>query len=270
MNRALWISLVAGTGLAVACGCTGVVGGNPKIEAPLASAQGDALPVTQVADQGDAAPEVICDRLVDDFSAGSIGDFPRAWETRFESNMPLARRQFSVVESDGRRALKAKYSQQLVTLGRGVENWDLSRYPILSWEWKALRLPTGAAETQSSKDDSVASVTAVWMIGFPFMVRQIEYAWSSSLAVGTRASNRLGHDQLVILQSGSSSEWRTERVNILEHQMRFFDLRAHEAQAPAGIAVISDADDTESEAEALYTNFRLCRLTNSPPSETKP
>lgn len=273
MTRRLpdWVVVASLALVGPTAGCTGVVGGDPKIEAPVHEVRAHATPVANVAGAGGGSEVVtVCDRLVDDFSQEKVGSFPSAWETRFDSNRPLAERQFQVVEVNGRRALKASYREQVVTLGRGVDGWSLKEYPILAWEWRASKLPAGANESESSRDDSAASVTAVWLIGFPFMVRQLEYVWSSSLAVGTRTSNRLGHDQLVVLQAGRANGWQRERVNLLEHAQRFFGQEPDEVKAPTGIALITDADDTQSEAEAYYTNFRLCRLAAASKQEKNP
>jgi hypothetical protein len=159
---------------------------------------------------------------------------------------------------------------QPITLGRGIEKWDLLRYPFLSWEWKVTKFPEAANETRSSADDTAASISMVWLIGLPFVVRQIRYTYSTTLPVGTRASNRLGHDQLLVLASSTASgasSWRRTRVNVLHHYRQFFG--REDAAAPTGIAVTTDADDTGSRAEAYYANFRLCRYATEPGDETR-
>jgi hypothetical protein len=209
-----------------------------------------------------SAPETVCDRVVEDFSSGAEGEFPAGWRTREEEDLPLAKQQkLWVVESaEGRRVLRGRFVEKAVTIARPVPDWDLDQHPILSWEWKAVTLPAGADETRANKNDSAASVYVIWEIGFPFMVDGIRYAWSSTLPVGTRASKRLGHDKIVIVESGPdpAGGWRRVQVDVRSDHAELFS--RDRARPPAGIALLTDADATRSEAEAYYADFRLCRI----------
>jgi hypothetical protein len=210
---------------------------------------------------GPIAPmEVQCDRVVDDFSGSEVGKFPSGWEARDDDTKDLAREVY-VVEKDGERnVLHGTYKERTVTIGRQVENWSFEEYPILEFEWKAVTLPTGAVETEDDKNDSGAAVYAIWKLAPPMFVRGIKYAWSSTLPVGTRASKRLNHDQLVVMETGTKhvGTWQTVRVNVLRHYRELFDKK--DAEPPDGIALMTDADSTNSRAEAYFANFKLCRL----------
>ena len=272
---------VLGVGLLL--GCAGIVG-DAKIEAPIKTTTNTSAgqpshkaptPNTPTAEEHTSPPPadaqdataaanddtLICDRVIDDFSTVAPGAFPSGWETPDRGELQSVKQSGAfVVEQDGaQRVLHARYRRKSVMLGHGVDGWDLSRYPIVQWRWKAVKLPAGGNEIDSDTDDSAASVQAVWLIGFPFMVRQLKYTWSSTLAVGTRASNRLGHDQLVVLESGPQylGQWRSASVNVLEHYREFFG--ETDAAAPTGISLQTDADATASMAEAYYADFRLCR-----------
>ena len=156
--------------------------------------------------------------------------------------------------------LHARSGSDEVSIGLGVEGWDLERHPIVEWEWKAVTLPLGGDESRSGRQDAAASVTAVWMIGLPFVVRRLGYSYSSELPVGSRVSSRFGYDRLLVIDSGERhlGQWRRVRVNLLEHYRTLFD--REDADAPTGIALTTDADDTGSQGEAYYANLRLCRL----------
>ena len=52
-------------------------------------------------------------------------------------------------------------------------------------------------------------------------------------------------------------QWVEERVNVLEDYKRFF--KEADIPRPAGIAVLTDSDDTKSQAQGDYANFRVCR-----------
>jgi hypothetical protein len=88
----------------------------------------------------------------------------------------------------------------------------------------------------------------------------VKYIWSERVPVGARLSSNMGLTQVLVLRSGPPSApeaWVEERVNALEDYTRLFG--GPPAVKPAGIAVLTDADDTRSRAEGDYANFRVCR-----------
>lgn len=236
--RAMLIVLAASCGAAIGCGTT--------MRSP------DASPI--------APMKVQCDRLVEDFSTSEIGKFPSGWEARDDDTKELARDVY-LVEKDGtRNVLHGTWKERTVTIGRPIRDWNFEEYPILQFEWKAVKLPPGAVETEEDKNDTAAGVYAIWKLAPPMFIRGIKYSWSSSLPVGTRASKRLNHDQLVVMESGSKNvgTWQSVRVNVLRHYRELFD--RDDAKRPDGIALMTDADNTSSAAEALFADFKLCRL----------
>ena len=95
-------------------------------------------------------------------------------------------------------------------------------------------------------------------IGFPFYVDSVKYSWSSTLPLGKTLSKRFGHHFVVVSESGSSklNQWQTVHVDVRKHYARFF---GSEVRPASGIALLTDADATDSAAEAYYADFRLCR-----------
>jgi hypothetical protein len=238
----MWCGLFA----LASSGCAGILG-DAKLEAPSKAPN--------------TAAGLICDVVIDDFQQVAVGAFPEGWETFDKSELPEVRASgaFQVQADGAQHVLRARAVGEAVGLGHGIHGWDMQRYPYLTWRWKAVTLPKGADETKSELDDTAASVQGVWLIGFPFMVRTLRYTWSSTLPTSTRASNRLGHDQLVVLESGAEhrNQWRQATVNVLEHYQQWFGMT--DATPPTGISIQTDADSTQSSAEAYYADFRLCR-----------
>ncbi len=214
------------------------------------------------ADEPDARIE--CDRVVDDFSESSLSAFPTGWETRDSDNLPLARREkaFVIVETDGRRALRMRTASEPITIGRGVEAWNLDEYPYLSWHWKVARLDVRSAD--EATDGPAVTLKVVWLVGLPFVVRQIDYAWSPTLSTGTRRSSRFSHDQMVVLDSGPKDlgTWKVARVDLRRHHLEFFDLE--DSEAPTGIALTTNATNEQGHVEAFFSDFRLCRPITGP------
>jgi hypothetical protein len=88
----------------------------------------------------------------------------------------------------------------------------------------------------------------------------VKYIWSEKVPVGTRLSSNGGLTQVRVLRRGvpaSPDEWVEERVNALRDWQAFFE--ETEVPRPGGIAVLTDADDTQSSAAGDYANFRACR-----------
>jgi hypothetical protein len=62
-----------------------------------------------------------------------------------------------------------------------------------------------------------------------------------------------------VLRSGTAgvNKWTEERVNVLaDYRKRFGESGTPK---PAGIAVLTDSDDTKSSASGDYAKFRACR-----------
>lgn len=208
-----------------------------------------------------APPNLVCDRVLENFSSSKVGTFPQGWRTKESSEMELAGQngRFLVEQDGARKVLHATYRDQAITIGKSFDGWDLKQYPVLQFQWKASKLPTGGNEDSMSQNDCGASVYGFWDIGFPFSVNSIKYSWSSTLKVGTEISKRLGHDFVRVMQSGDTGvgQWHTIRVDVRADYQRLF--KVSDPPAPRGIAVLTDADATRSEAEAYYADFRLCR-----------
>jgi hypothetical protein len=218
-------------------------------------------PTVARADSPKASGKLVCDRIVDDFRKSTVGAFPLGWRTKDDDDMPLAKQnQLYVVEKDANRnVLRARSRDKAITIGKNIKGWDLDAYPVLRWEWKAIELPKGGNEDSLSSNDCAASVYTFWDIGFPFYVDSVKYTWSSSLKLGTELKKRLGHDHVRVMASGTQAlgKWRTVVVDVRADYLRLFG--KEKPSSPTGIAVLTDADATESTAEAYYADFRLCR-----------
>jgi Protein of unknown function (DUF3047) len=242
-----------------ACGGTTVLA--PLAQPPTVNAQpGDSA---AAADGGGepTGPKLVCDKVIDDFASLAVGAHPSNWQPRDDDTAELAKRVYTVADGeDGKRVLHAVWQEKTVTIGLPVPDWDMDAYPILSWRWKAVKLPEGADESVSDKNDTGAAVYASWKVGFPMFVRGIKYAWSSSLAIGTRTSKRMKHDQMLVVESGRENlgQWRTVRVDVRDHARKFFE--DDEIAPPDGIAIMTDADSTKTAAEAYFADFRLCHF----------
>jgi len=194
-------------------------------------------------------------RTIDDFSKDKVGEPPSDWKLRKDT----AKDAYRVAEESGLRFLRAAVKGLGVQAAREYE-WDLSAYPMLVWSWRPLEFPKGADERNSSTNDSALAVYMLVPYSRVRGPKAVKYIWSEKVPAGTRLDSNTGLTQVRVLRSGApekKGEWVEERVNVLEDYKKYFDV--NEAPKPAGIAVLTDSDDTKSSAQGDYANFRVCR-----------
>jgi len=192
--------------------------------------------------------------LLEDFSRSKIGEFPVDWVVRGEEGRSM----YSVQEEGGRRFLRAASRGLGVQAARPLE-WDLQQYPLLAWSWRPLEFPRGADERHLRTNDSVLAVYLLIPYSRIRGPKAVKYVWSERLPSGVRLSSNLGLTQVLILESGPArrGRWVDERVNALEDFKAYFGESG--TPKPAGIAVLTDSDDTQSSAQGDYADFRACR-----------
>jgi hypothetical protein len=203
---------------------------------------------------GSQAPPGAADCIViDDLARSRIGEFPSGWEVRKEEG----RRVYSVQEEGGLRFLRAASDGLGVQAARAHE-WDLEQYPVLAWSWRPRQFPAGADE-QRGKNDSALAVYMLVPHSRVAGPKAVKYIWSETVPVGTRLESNRGLTQVKVLRSGAEGlgRWVEERANVRDDYRALF--KVSESPKPAGIAVLTDADDTGSRARGDYARFRVCR-----------
>jgi hypothetical protein len=137
--------------------------------------------------------------------------------------------------------------------------WDLAAYPVLAWSWRPREFPRGADERESATNDSAVSVYMLVPYSRVRGPKAVKYIWSETVPVGTHLTSNTGLTQVRVLRSGTAGkdQWTDERVNVRDDYKKFFG--ESETPKPAGIAVLTDSDDTKSSAAGDYANFRACR-----------
>ena len=192
---------------------------------------------------------------IEDFARAPIGEFPSAWKPRKDSGRDV----YKVQDEGGKRFLRAISRGLGIQAAREVQDWDLSAYPMLAWSWRPREFPKGADERQSSTNDSVLAVYMLVPYSRIAGPKAVKYIWSEKVPVGTHLESNSGLTQVRVLRSGAAGggEWQQEKVNVLEDYRKYFG--AGETPKPAGIAVLTDADDTKSSAAGDYTDFKMCR-----------
>ena len=196
-----------------------------------------------------AAEECI---VIDDFSKATVGQFPADWKVRKDAGKSI----YVVQEEGGLRFLHAHSQDQGIQAAR-QQVWDLNRYPVLAWSWRPVEYPKGADEKDGKNDSALA---VYFMVEYSSIrgPKAVKYIWSEVVPVGTRLSSNMGLTQVRVLRTGTAQrgQWVEERVNVRDDWLAYFEEK--NVPKPAGIAVLTDSDDTHSSAQGDYAKFRAC------------
>jgi Protein of unknown function (DUF3047) len=191
--------------------------------------------------------------VIDNFAKATVGEFPPGWEVRKDTG-----KQVYAVQAEGDRRFLHAHAKGLGVQAAKPYDWDLNTHPILTWMWRPKEFPRGADERHGKNDSAVA----VYMLVDYSRVRgpkAVKYIWSEKVPAGTRLNSNKGLTQVRVLRSGADKQgqWVEERVNVRDDYLKFFSEK--EVPKPAGIAVLTDSDDTSSSAQGDYANLRVCR-----------
>lgn len=190
---------------------------------------------------------------LDDFRTAPVGAFPREWETRKDAGREV----YTVAEARGLRFLRAVSRGVGIQAGRETRSWDLAARPVLAWAWRPRQFPRNADERDDARNDSALAVYLLVEHSRIAGPKAVKYVWSERVPAGTHLTSNRGLTQVRVLRTGAAgADWTEERVNVLGDFRRYFD--ETETPTPAGIAVLTDADDTSSVAAGDYANFRAC------------
>lgn len=149
--------------------------------------------------------------------------------------------------------------------------------PILRWRWKVAGTILNGDEREKSGDDYAARVYITFQyepsrVGLATRLKYgavkairgeypphnaIAYIWANKLAVGEDVpSPYTKRVRMVAVRSGDSAagEWRTEERNVLEDYRRLF---GEDPPPYAGIALMTDTDNTAGTVEAWYSDLTL-------------
>ena len=169
------------------------------------------------------------------------------------------RTQYRVVDVDGRRCLQAQ-SRNGASILLALVSFDPADAAWLSWEWRVDQLVQGEALNHKRGADAAARVYVYFGTdGMPWQKRSLDYVWSATLPAGTVLESPYSSlSKVIVVESGSAGlgTWRRVERNLRADYRRCF--MAEPPQAVA-IGVMSDTDNTHSEALAYFDNLRLSR-----------
>lgn len=140
---------------------------------------------------------------------------------------------------------------------------DLHDLPMLTWSWKVTRLPTGGDVRRADRDDQGAQLYVIFP-RWPSPLSEstvVGYVWDTSAPSGASLpSPKAENVRIIVVESGAGhlGVWRRYQRNVREDYRHLF---GHEPPRVGAIAVMVDADDTASLAEALVGGLAFARPT---------
>lgn len=180
---------------------------------------------------------------------------PPGWEVKEFSG----KANVTVVRDEDGAALRLLSERNSFAVTRSLD-FELPRYPVLTWRWKVVALPKGGDVRKRDTDDAV-QVYVVFPRGLVKAVQShvLGYVWDATAPVGTHLESPQPcpptcNLKLIVLQSGPQQlgRWVIERRNVLD------DYRTLFGGTPPKVGALSvqlDSNDTGSTAEALFQDF---------------
>lgn len=163
---------------------------------------------------------------------------------------------YRIVQEDGRSVLRAHAKG--AASGRIKKlKFNPANYRYLKWSWKIAGTVAGGNEKIKRGDDYAARIYVIFPGRFFWQMRALNYIWANRLPKGESVPNAFSSNAMLIaVESGPSKagQWVAEERDILADFRRVF---GEEPPDAGGIAIMTDTDNTGSEATAWYGDITL-------------
>ena len=184
--------------------------------------------------------------MLGNFSQGMLDD----WEqVEFNGNT-----QYELVPGSGsEKVLKATSQQSASGLFKKMDV-DIKKYPYINWRWKLEKALPQQEEHLKSGDDYAARLYVVVSDGWFFwQTKALNYVWSSQNAPAESWPNAYAPDNTLMMplrkRNDSVGVWYEEKRNVYQDLKAWLGKSFDKVEA---IAIMTDADDSELEAQAMY------------------
>jgi hypothetical protein len=190
---------------------------------------------------------------------------PSGWEVREFTG----RADVELVRGERALAVRLRSARTSFALHRDLVV-SLDEFPTLAWSWKVARLPAGADVRDGRRDDQAAQVYVIFP-RWPAPRTQsdvIGYVWDTTAPVGTMlTSSKARNVKIIVVESGPArlGAWQRQRRNVAADYQTLFRRTPPRVGA---IAVMIDANDTGSEAEATIGDLMFLRADPSERGKT--
>jgi hypothetical protein len=190
--------------------------------------------------------------VIADFSSGvDAAGVPAGWQLKEKSGKADA----AVVKDEGLPAVRFRSANTSFSLQKEV-HVDLKQYPVLTWQWKVMKLPEGGDFRKSSTDDQAAQLFLAFS-----KTRAIVYIWDTAAPQGTMgnaAAPFFMSIKAVVVRSGKSEigKWITESRNVYDDYKKLF---GEEPTAVVGVRLQINSQHTETSAESYFADVAFKR-----------
>lgn len=143
-------------------------------------------------------------------------------------------------------------------------SYSPKKYPYISWSWMVNQFPSKTKSEVLTKkswierDDYALRMYIIFPAFIFTNTKCLEYVWVESLAQGAILTSPFYKNiKLVVLQSGNEKvgQWIMEERNIYEDYHRAFG--RYPASNVGAIAIMTDSDNTQSSAQARYSDIKV-------------
>jgi hypothetical protein len=210
--------------------------------------------------------------------SGATGTPPPPWKVSGlpQQTKPFTR--FSVVDIDGKRAVKIEADLSYGNLVHPVK--DIAAPAQLSWQWRVEKPIEAADLREKSGDDTAVKVCVVFdmpMDNVPFTDRQLLrlarskttnlvptatlcYVWDAKLPAGTTLDNAFTRRQrYMVLESGTDrlNKWVAEKREVGADFLKLFSDEIRTVPPIIGVVIGADSDNTQSKSVAYVSGISL-------------
>ncbi len=229
-----------------------------------------------------APTAAIAQPIVAAFSNANGPNLPAPWRIVTLPKIPRHTR-YSVVESDGRRAVRAEAEASYANVVHPL-NAEIASAPILRFAWRVDRFPSNSDLSTRKGDDLAAKVCVLFDVPLDRLslvdrakvqlgrrlfdpelpAATLCYVWDRTLPNGTWLDNAYtDRVRMLVLRSGARGEqgrWFDEQRDVRADFARAFPREAVGGlPRVAALAFATDADNTASEALAWFGDMAFTR-----------
>jgi hypothetical protein len=160
--------------------------------------------------------------------------------------------------------IHAGYRPPMETMTMALRFPDRMHHGVkkIRWTWRAVAIPRGANDCVDGKGDSAAIVYVSFKNGLKWYT--LKYVWADAGA--TKGQSCAQKDNLFVRQDaivresgGPTNRWITEEIDPTADFRKYFANNNPHADVPdlAGVAIMSDGDQTRSISSADYRDFTV-------------
>ena len=211
--------------------------------------------------------------VVDTFSAASENGVPSGWKA-FKFTRSKKTTSYALKNDGGDWFVSAESVASASAIYKEMR-LDVKDTPLLRWRWKVDGVLKNGDETKKEGDDYAARLYVAFdyephkasffervkrgiaktLFGIDMPGNAINYIWANRLEKNKAAWNPFTDKVIMIaVESGGASagRWVTEERDVYEDYRRYFN---GEPPAIAGVAIMTDSDNTREEARASYDDI---------------